>query len=125
MPGGSLENHRSSELAAKTWSEVNNLIQNYMPFKSASNHIKSPSQEEGKLETINTWELIKGLEVNTGSSPLVVVNEISMKKSMDRMLDWSFSFHSVKDVEQLARDEPKCSVWHRVTPSVKLADEKL
>ncbi|KAH9291196.1 hypothetical protein KI387_043620 [Taxus chinensis] len=113
MPRGSLENHRSSEMAVKTWSEVNNLIQNYTPFKSASNHSKSLSQEEGQLETINTWELMEGLEDNTGSSPLVVVNEIAMKKSVDRTLDRSFSFHSVKDVEQLARDEPKCSVWHR------------
>ncbi|KAH9291967.1 hypothetical protein KI387_042846, partial [Taxus chinensis] len=86
---------------------------------------QSPSQEEGQLETINTWELMEGLEDNTGSSPLVVVNEIAMKKSVDRTLDRSFSFHSVKDVEQLARDEPKRSVWHRVTPGVKLADEKL
>ncbi|KAH9289436.1 hypothetical protein KI387_033553, partial [Taxus chinensis] len=117
--------NRSSEMAVKTWSEVNNLIQNYTPFKSASNHNKSPSQEEGKLETINTWELMEGLEDNTGSSPLVVVNEIAMKKSVDRTLDRSFSFHSIKDVEQLARDEPKRSIWHRVTPGVKLADEKL
>ncbi|KAH9300661.1 hypothetical protein KI387_012244, partial [Taxus chinensis] len=29
------------------------------------------------------------------------------------------------DIEQLAIDEPKCSVWHRVTPGVKLADENL
>ncbi|KAH9324571.1 hypothetical protein KI387_004749, partial [Taxus chinensis] len=47
----------------KTWSEVNNLIQNYTPFKSASNHSKSPSQEEGQLEMINTWELVEGLYI--------------------------------------------------------------
>ncbi|KAH9325013.1 hypothetical protein KI387_005191, partial [Taxus chinensis] len=117
--------NRSSEMAAKTWSEVNDLIQKYTPFQSASNHSKSPSQEEGQLETINTWELMEGLEDNTGSNSLVVVNEIAMKKSVDRTLDRSFSFHSVKDVKQLARDEPKHSVWHRVTPGVKLADEKL
>ena len=43
--------------------------------------------------------------------------------SVERCLDRSFTFHTVKDVEQLVKDEPKVSIWHKVTPGVKIADE--
>eukprot|EP01018_Ginkgo_biloba_P037744 Gb_01609 [translate_table: standard] len=104
---------RSSEMAAKTWSEVNNLLLNYKPFKGNLTTKNNPSSQE-EPETINTWELMEGLE---DSSPLTVHH--GYKKSLDR----SFSFHTVKDVEQLARDEPKVSIWHRVTPGVRVAEE--
>lgn len=114
---------RSSEMAVKKWSEVNNLISNFKLLKSA-NHSRTPSVEEGPPpETINTWELMEGLEDDCGSSPLPLPNGHITRKSMDRTLDRSFSLNSVKDVEQLAKDEPKSSIWHRVTPGVKVADE--
>ncbi|XP_057815723.2 uncharacterized protein At5g39865 [Cryptomeria japonica] len=129
---------RSSEMAVKKWSEVNNLISNYKLFRSA-NHSRTPSLEGGASpETINTWELMEGLEDDCGSSPFPLPNgHVTRKsmdrtpdrnghvtrKSMDRTLDRSFSLNSVKDVEQLAKDEPKGSIWHRVTPGVKVADE--
>uniref|UniRef100_A0A0D6QS19 Glutaredoxin domain-containing protein n=1 Tax=Araucaria cunninghamii TaxID=56994 RepID=A0A0D6QS19_ARACU len=117
----------SSEMAARTWSEVNTLLQNYTPFRS---HSKSSSQAE-EPETINTWELMEGLEDNAGS-PLPLTNghhhhvplhntKSTLRKSFDR----SFSCHTVRDVEQLSRDEPKLSVWHRVTPGVRIADENM
>lgn len=111
---------RSSEMAAKTWSEVNNLLVNYKTQKS--NHTKTGSNIQDEPEMINTWELMEGLEDN-GCSPSMLSNGNGNRKSVERCLDRSFTFHSVKDVEQLVKDEPKVSIWHKVTPGVKIADE--
>lgn len=111
---------RSSEMAAKTWSEVNNLLVNYKTQKS--NHTKTGSNIQDEPEMINTWELMEGLEDN-GCSPSTLSNGNGNRKSMERCLDRSFTFHSVKDVEQLVKDEPKVSIWHKVTPGVKIVDE--
>lgn len=111
---------RSSEMAAKTWSEVNNLLVNYKTQKS--NHTKTGSNIQDEPEMINTWELMEGLEDN-GCSPSMLSNGNGNRKSVERCLDRSFTFHSVKDVEQLVKDEPKVSIWHKVTPGVKFADE--
>lgn len=111
---------RSSEMAAKTWSEVNNLLVNYKTQKS--NHTKTGSNIQDEPEMINTWELMEGLEDN-GCSPSTLSNGNGNRKSMERCLDRSFTFHSVKDVEQLVKDEPKVCIWHKVTPGVKIVDE--
>ena len=56
-------------------------------------------------------------------SPSTLPNGNGNRKSVERCLDRSFTFHTVKDVEQLVKDEPKVSIWHKVTPGVKIADE--
>ncbi|GLJ04804.1 hypothetical protein SUGI_0003900 [Cryptomeria japonica] len=54
---------RSSNVAAKTWSDVNNLLSDYkIPCKQENGKEEEEEEEEEEPETINTWELMEGLE---------------------------------------------------------------
>eukprot|EP01018_Ginkgo_biloba_P021255 Gb_15138 [translate_table: standard] len=92
---------RSSQVAAKTWSEVNNLLSDYKPYKEFAenkNNVQEQEQEqeqeeeeEEEAETINTWELMDGLDDDSNTDQ----NEQKRKS-----LDASFSFNTVKETQQ-------------------------
>ncbi|KAH9290222.1 hypothetical protein KI387_034339, partial [Taxus chinensis] len=83
--------------------------------------------EEGKMDPQGLeFKEIVGTGLKLGAS-LTMAEHIPYLRWMFPLEKGAFDKHgaNVKDVEQLARNEPKCSVWHRVTPGMKLADEKL
>ncbi|CAL1392108.1 unnamed protein product [Linum trigynum] len=87
-------------IEAKTWSK---MIEEKIP-RVPNHHPKTPIMTPpGEPETINTWELMEGLEEDRFTSPCRLPNHIR-----------SFSFDVTREATDIVVDSPKLSFNHQI-----------